>query len=1346
MVFPIIPMTAAPASAQTDNGTVVTGDTLNGIKVRFRPAGSHKPLSINQDGDGSQNCVHLYYNGKSSHFYLQKADDDSYYINFYKYYTDAKPKTSGDCRLDVERSGGTDDSYYREGQVIHVVSGSSEAMNKRWQLIQQDDGTYYIRNKRSQLYWSLDDLSKPKTNNNKLVQREEPLKWEMEIVSDDNEKLKTIKPYDSTNFNYNDKPVTSLNWMGALPDNLRITDISIPGTHDAGTCWVHSDQDHSSDQRYYINELLNAGVRHLDIRTGLNDDKKVRIVHSDHHCLNKEGDDITMDELMGWITDFLDTNKTETVVFQVKMDKQGSECERKTFEYLKAMAQKENSYIWTGDHVPTLKEVRGKIVIISRLDLEDLGGEEKGYTFKTTLDGKPALWGLDCHNWRESKDHATDLAASGADFEVWTQDDFGHMAGEKKKYIKGALLGTDDRGNSTLDRYIDAKLNGKHAWVFNYTSTSSGQKHVPFDLCKEIHQWLYDRSEYDNPEKLVCGDTFTGVMAFDFIDEYMASFIYKTNFRRSYTTIHGISPDGEELVRPLTLYVGESEDAAKLLNETYTNILKKHFNANPYGMMAAANGSYLADVKTKNQEELDSAAARVSATLAGGTVPKDLYVTLLKPIEQVELDVSMPVCGSAVSGSDPQVSVVMKDASGCGAENAFITQSAGSDAAFEGAVEGGEKKPVRISLVPQWGYRFDDSCTVKSSNSQVTNSKVISGGELSVNASAQIPHDTSLVNAKSATCTENGAVEHYICNHCGKVFLEKKSEGDKSVLVEVDADQINIPAIGHNWGEWTVDTQATQEAEGLLKRTCVHEGCNAEETLKIPKLNHEHVLTHVPENNAAKCTETGNKEYWVCQQCSTFFDDAEMTKQISESDTLTGPGPHNWGDVKYLEVMYDSDVAVIAFRECEDGDHEESEIAIAEIDLLEPTCTEDGHQYKTAEFENEAFDDYHSEIMYPALGHKWDEGKVTKKPTCSSKGERVFTCKRCGETKTEEIPVDPNAHNIFTEEDESTNTATCNEGGRITVYEVCSICDEIIKTKRVKTPPLEHSWSAPVYVWSDDKSSVTATRSCERDGCSEEETETVSTTMRVLEESSCETPGSVVYDATFKNEEFDTQEQKVEVSAPGHKWNAGKVTKKPTAAAEGEKTFTCAVCNATKTETIPKLISIQGAKVSGVKVKTWTGKALTQKPTVKLSGKTLKNGTNYTVTYKNNKDVGKATLTITGKGSYTGAITKSFKINPKGTSIKKLKKAKKAVTVKWAKQLIKMSKSRITGYQIQLATNSKFTKGKKTVTVKGYKKVSKKVTKLKGKKKYYVRVRTYKTVSGVKYYSPWSKIKTVKTR
>ena len=180
----------------------------------------------------------------------------------------------------------------------------------------------------------------------------------------------------------------------------------------------------------------------------------------------------------------------------------------------------------------------------------------------------------------------------------------------------------------------------------------------------------------------------------------------------------------------------------------------------------------------------------------------------------------------------------------------------------------------------------------------------------------------------------------------------------------------------------------------------------------------------------------------------------------------------------------------------------------------------------------------------------------------------------------------------------------------------------------------------------------------------------------------------------------------------------------------------------------PAPTGIKKATVSGIKAKTWTGKALKQSPVVKLSGKTLKNGRDYTVAYKNNKNVGKATLTITGKGSFTGTITKTFKINPKGTSIAKLTKGKKTGTVKatWKKQPTKMSKSRITGYQVQLAANKKFTKGKKTMTVKGYKNLSKRVARLKSGKKYYVKIRTYKKVGSVKYYSSWSKTKTVTTK
>lgn len=161
---------------------------------------------------------------------------------------------------------------------------------------------------------------------------------------------------------------------------------------------------------------------------------------------------------------------------------------------------------------------------------------------------------------------------------------------------------------------------------------------------------------------------------------------------------------------------------------------------------------------------------------------------------------------------------------------------------------------------------------------------------------------------------------------------------------------------------------------------------------------------------------------------------------------------------------------------------------------------------------------------------------------------------------------------------------------------------------------------------------------------------------------------------------------------------------------------------------------------------TYNGK--TRKPKVSIVGclSTLKEGEDYSLTYKNNKSVGTAKAVITGKNNYYGKAVKTFKINPKGTTIKKLYRSRKAIKITWNKQSQKMSKSRITGYQLQLATNKAFTKNKKTVNVKGYKKMSKKIKKLKANKKYYVKIRTFKTVNGVKYYSNWSKVKTVKTK
>ena len=166
---------------------------------------------------------------------------------------------------------------------------------------------------------------------------------------------------------------------------------------------------------------------------------------------------------------------------------------------------------------------------------------------------------------------------------------------------------------------------------------------------------------------------------------------------------------------------------------------------------------------------------------------------------------------------------------------------------------------------------------------------------------------------------------------------------------------------------------------------------------------------------------------------------------------------------------------------------------------------------------------------------------------------------------------------------------------------------------------------------------------------------------------------------------------------------------------------------------------ITKASVSGISTKAFTGKAITQNVTVKVGNTVLKNGTDYTVSYSNNKKVGKATVKITGKGKYGGVITKTFKINPAKQEIQKLTAKSKAFFVDWAQ------KGSATGYEIQYATNSKFT-GAKKVTITNNKTDKTTVSKLSANKKYYVRVRSYTTVGGTKYYGAWSAVKNVTTK
>jgi len=195
----------------------------------------------------------------------------------------------------------------------------------------------------------------------------------------------------------------------------------------------------------------------------------------------------------------------------------------------------------------------------------------------------------------------------------------------------------------------------------------------------------------------------------------------------------------------------------------------------------------------------------------------------------------------------------------------------------------------------------------------------------------------------------------------------------------------------------------------------------------------------------------------------------------------------------------------------------------------------------------------------------------------------------------------------------------------------------------------------------------------------------------------------------------------------------------------------------------------------------YTGKAVKPTVTVKIGSEALKNGSDYSAQYSDNIKVGSAKVTVVGLGDYSiyGALArfnivhtvhkytkkvvkptyaakgytlhtcslcgKSYKSDytakltvPKA-AISKLMKKKKAFTVKWKKVSV------ATGYQIQYSTNKNF-KSKKSVTVKSAKNVTKTVKKLKGNKKYYVRIRAYKTYKDKNYYSAWSAVKSVKTK
>ena len=396
--------------------------------------------------------------------------------------------------------------------------------------------------------------------------------------------------------------------------------------------------------------------------------------------------------------------------------------------------------------------------------------------------------------------------------------------------------------------------------------------------------------------------------------------------------------------------------------------------------------------------------------------------------------------------------------------------------------------------------------------------------------------------------------------------------------------------------------------------------------------------------------------------------------------------------------------------------------------VVAPTCTTNGYTLHKCSVCGTSYKDSTTK----ATGHSYGNSVVTKQPTCTSEGTAIKTCTKCNATVTEKLPA--KGHTAVTDKG---YPATCTTAGK-TDGSHCSVCNTVIKVQTVINAT-GHKSSG----WIVDKTASIGVKGSKHKECTVCKKVLETAEIPALSRISISKASVTLSTSTYAYDgKAETPSVTVKVG--------GKTLKKDTdytvSYSNNTKVGTAKVTITGKgnyTGSVSKTYSIKNnfkkATISGISNKSYTGKNITQSITVKYNGKTLKNGTDYTVSYSSNKNIGTATVKIAGKGSYTGTITKTFKINPAKQEIQKLTAKSKAFFVDWAQ------KGSATGYEIQYATNSKFTSAKK-VTITNNKTDKTTISKLSGNKKYYVRVRSYTTVKGTKYYGAWSTSKSVTTK
>lgn len=455
------------------------------------------------------------------------------------------------------------------------------------------------------------------------------------------------------------------------------------------------------------------------------------------------------------------------------------------------------------------------------------------------------------------------------------------------------------------------------------------------------------------------------------------------------------------------------------------------------------------------------------------------------------------------------------------------------------------RKKKQVETKPALGHTWDEGKITKEATCSETGVKTYTCSRCGGTKTEEIPktkHDYEEHVVKAPTCTEKG-ISYYVCKNCrlttsrrqtpatGHIHTEVRNQKDATYKEEGYTGDTYCKDCGkkletgtvipklieteHDYGEWVLDQAPTCKKYGARHRIC--KNCGDREVDVLDKVDHSWELVST---TPATCT-IGEIQHYKCSVCGE-------TKDVTLSNPL---GEHSWDNGKVTkeatctedgEKTYTCTVCNTTKTEVIPATgHQHKEVRNAK----KATCTEDGYTGDT--YCTDCNTKLESGTVINKLGHTWDNGVITKEATETEEGVKTYTCKTCGETKTEKIPVTSHHWDQGT----ITKKATCTENGEKTYHCTDADCN---KTYVETIPATGHQ-----HTEIKDKKAAT----CEKDGYSGD--------------TYCKDCGQLISKGAI-------------VKATGHSWDSGKVTEAATCKKEGTKTYTCSICGDTKTEAIPK--------------------------------------------------------------------------------------------------------------------------------------------------------------------------------